>query len=131
MGAAGRTILEMNFAAIGSYVLTLSVVAAGLLLCTDYVLVRLTALVVGKPTVIAARLGRRALRSGRVSTKTSDLSGDGPRVKCKAKRSDAQESAEEGSDDEESEPSIKMRGKRGVEEDHDDEARRERCGRTR
>ncbi len=71
VGAAGRTILEMNFAAIGSYVLTLSVMAAGLLLCTDYVLVRLTALVVGKPTVIAARLGHRALRGGRAFLKSN------------------------------------------------------------
>ncbi len=39
LGLTGRTVLEMHFARIGSYIVTLSVLGAGLLLCTDYVLV--------------------------------------------------------------------------------------------
>jgi DNA segregation ATPase FtsK/SpoIIIE, S-DNA-T family len=118
VGAAGRTILEMNFAAIGSYVLTLSVIAAGLLLCTDYVLVRITALVVGKPTVAAAKLGHRALAGGRVALKKG---GDGPRVKNKAKRSDVDEPpANAAHDDDESRPEIKVHGKRGQEDAYED-----------
>ena len=38
LGAAGRTWLQMHFANAGAYILALSAVAAGLLLCTDYVL---------------------------------------------------------------------------------------------
>ncbi|MHB1036523.1 MAG: DNA translocase FtsK [Pirellulales bacterium] len=49
MGAAGRGVLEMNFAAAGSYIVTLSLIAGGLLLCTDYVLIHLTAWLVGAP----------------------------------------------------------------------------------
>ena len=61
VGAAGRTVLELNFAAAGSFVLTISVILAGLLLSTDYVLVRMSAWMIGKPTVAAARLGRKAV----------------------------------------------------------------------
>jgi len=41
LGAAGRTWLQMHFANAGAYILALSTFAAGLLLCTDYVLVQL------------------------------------------------------------------------------------------
>ena len=41
LGAAGRRALELHFATTGAVIVTLSVIAAGLLLCTDYVLVRL------------------------------------------------------------------------------------------
>ena len=40
-GAAGRAVLEMNFARPGAYILTISVTLAGLLLSTDYLLFRL------------------------------------------------------------------------------------------
>ncbi|MEE8450310.1 MAG: DNA translocase FtsK 4TM domain-containing protein, partial [Thermoguttaceae bacterium] len=49
LGAAGRGVLEMNFAIVGAYILTISLVLGGLLLSTDYVLIRLFAWVVGKP----------------------------------------------------------------------------------
>ncbi len=41
LGAAGRAYLEMHFARAGSYILTFSAIIAGLLLCTDYVLVQM------------------------------------------------------------------------------------------
>jgi S-DNA-T family DNA segregation ATPase FtsK/SpoIIIE len=41
LGAAGRAVLEMNFARPGAYILTISVTLAGLLLSTDYLLFRL------------------------------------------------------------------------------------------
>jgi len=59
LGAAGRGLLELNFATVGAYILTVSLILGGLLLCTDYVLVRLSALVVGKP---AKGLGRGVVR---------------------------------------------------------------------
>ena len=41
LGAAGLGLLETQFAAAGAFVLTSSVIFAGLLLCTDYVLLRM------------------------------------------------------------------------------------------
>ena len=50
LGAAGGGLLQMHFAAVGAYILTVSFILGGLLLCTDYVLVRALAWTVGKPT---------------------------------------------------------------------------------
>ncbi|MCE9545010.1 MAG: DNA translocase FtsK 4TM domain-containing protein [Planctomycetia bacterium] len=64
LGAAGRGLLEMNFAAAGAYILTLSLIAGGLLLSTDYLFVRLFAWCVHKPVTVAVRAGR-AVTAGR------------------------------------------------------------------
>ena len=40
LGAAGRGLLEAHFASVGAYILTLSVILCGLLLCTDYLLLQ-------------------------------------------------------------------------------------------
>ena len=61
LGAAGRGLLEMNFATIGAYILTISLVLGGLLLSTDYLLVRIAAFVVGKP---AKGIGQGMLQVG-------------------------------------------------------------------
>jgi len=55
LGAAGRGLLEMNFAAFGAYVLVVSMILGGLLLCTDYLLFHFFTWVIGKPTM---HLGR-------------------------------------------------------------------------
>ncbi len=49
LGAAGRGLMEMNFAAVGAYILALSLILGGLLLCTDYVLIRIFAWAIGRP----------------------------------------------------------------------------------
>ncbi len=49
LGAAARGVLEMHFAAAGSYILTISLLAGGLLLSTDYLLLRLSAWLVAGP----------------------------------------------------------------------------------
>ncbi len=41
LGAAGRGLLEMHFARAGAYILTISLLVGGLLLCTEYLLPRL------------------------------------------------------------------------------------------
>jgi len=61
LGAAGRGLLEQNFASVGAYILAVSLILGGLLLCTDYVLVRLLAWVVGKPT---SSFGRGVVHAG-------------------------------------------------------------------
>jgi S-DNA-T family DNA segregation ATPase FtsK/SpoIIIE len=58
LGAMGFTLVETNFAIAGSFILTLSVLLAGMLLCTDYLLIKLAA----KTTVVGGaglvKLGR-------------------------------------------------------------------------
>ncbi|HXT58113.1 MAG TPA: DNA translocase FtsK [Pirellulales bacterium] len=49
LGAAGRALLEMHFATAGAYILVLSLLAGGLLLSTDYLLVRLSTWLVAGP----------------------------------------------------------------------------------
>ncbi len=61
LGAAGRGLLEMNFANIGAYILTVSLILGGLLLSTDYLLVRIFTWLVGMPT---KNLGRGVLQVG-------------------------------------------------------------------
>ena len=61
MGAAGRGLLEMNFASVGAYILTVSLILGGVLLSTDYVLVRIFAWIVGEPT---KNIGRGMLHVG-------------------------------------------------------------------
>jgi len=61
LGAAGRGLLEMNFASVGAYILATSIVLGGLLLCTDYVLVRILAWTVGRPVT---GLGRGMIHVG-------------------------------------------------------------------
>jgi len=75
VGALGRAFLESHFAATGSLILTVSITGVGLLLCTDYVLLQISALLFGTPVrqvgrglakgagAIAKRRGATALRS--------------------------------------------------------------------
>lgn len=61
LGVAGRALLEMHFARLGSYIVTFSVLFGGLLLCTDYVLIRIAAWILHKPT---QTFGRGVLQVG-------------------------------------------------------------------
>jgi S-DNA-T family DNA segregation ATPase FtsK/SpoIIIE len=75
LGATGRGFMELNFASVGAYILTISFIVAGLMLATDYVLVHLLALVVGKP---AQGLGRSVAKVGsacaeKLAKKRTDL----------------------------------------------------------
>ena len=61
LGAIGKALLQTQFASLGAYILTVSMILGGLLLCTDYALVRLLAWTVGKPS---RSLGRGVLQVG-------------------------------------------------------------------
>jgi len=50
LGVTGRALLQTHFANVGSYILSLSLLLGGLLLSTDYALVRLLVWIVGKST---------------------------------------------------------------------------------
>ena len=122
LGAAGRGLLEMNFASVGAYILTVSLILGGLLLSTDYLLVRLFAWIVGKP---GWGLGRGMLHVGaayaqKIGSRRSDLDGygegdDALAVRI-AGRSTAADEDEEAIEDEDAEDSA---------EGDDDEQREE------
>jgi len=59
LGAAGRGVMEANFATVGAYIFTLSLIFGGLLLCTDYLLIRILTWTIGKP---AQGLGQGVMR---------------------------------------------------------------------
>ena len=79
LGAAGRGLLEMNFATVGAYILTVSLILGGLLLSTDYLLVHIIAFVVGRP---AQGIGQGMMQVGAAAAKRlrrrSDLDGYEP-----------------------------------------------------
>jgi S-DNA-T family DNA segregation ATPase FtsK/SpoIIIE len=70
LGAAGRGLLELNFATVGAYILTISLVLGGILLCTDYLLIKILAFlgifVIGKP---AQGIGQGMLHVGAAAAK--------------------------------------------------------------
>ena len=60
LGAMGHAVLESNFATAGAYILTFTVFLAGMLLCTDYLLLKfaaVTALVSGRSVMSLGHLG--------------------------------------------------------------------------
>jgi DNA segregation ATPase FtsK/SpoIIIE, S-DNA-T family len=75
LGVVGRGLLELQFARVGGYIVTACFILGGWLLCTDYVVLRILAWVVGKPT---RQLGRGVIQVGaayaqKLQRKRSDL----------------------------------------------------------
>ncbi len=101
LGAAGRGLLEANFASVGAYILVVSLILAGLFLSTDYLLVRVLTHAVAVP---AMGLGRGLVRVG--SAYADKLSGAGPgKPQKKRKRPEADE-AEDDEPEEEDESRV-------------------------
>ena len=74
LGAAGRGLLELNFAAAGACILTVSLIVGGLLMSTDYLLLQLAHWCVSKPLVAAMRAGHAAVRRrGGTAGATADV----------------------------------------------------------
>lgn len=150
LGASGRGWLETHFASVGSYVLTVSMILAGLLLCTDYILVRVAGWLFGPPMKGITAVGKRAisatnkLAGKRAAPLASDLEtarGEltaatntiEKKLKAGAKAAAAKLAAvddlDDDDDDEAESPfAIKIRGKKfgkgatSEESDDDDEA---------
>ncbi len=59
LGAAGRGLLELHFASVGAYIIASAVLLGGLLLCTDYLMLRVLNWTIAKPLV---GLGRAVLQ---------------------------------------------------------------------
>lgn len=114
LGATGKALLQTQFASLGTYILTVSMILGGLLLCTDYVLVRLLAWTLGKPT---RSLGRGMLQVGaayaqKLQRRRSDLDDvdadrRGEQVAVRLSGRAAAEPAEDRQDEEEEEEADK------------------------
>jgi S-DNA-T family DNA segregation ATPase FtsK/SpoIIIE len=107
LGAAGRGFLEIHFASAGAYLLTLSVLVGGLLLCTEYTLPRLLGLMLTAPTKTWKHLRLTVSRSAdpgkakrAVRTDLDDADDeDAPPIKIRGKSTAELRVADEGLDD--------------------------------
>jgi DNA segregation ATPase FtsK/SpoIIIE, S-DNA-T family len=123
LGVIGQTILKLHFALVGSYILCISLLLGGLLLATDYFLIRLFAWTIGKPT---QKLGHGVLQVGaayvqKINRRRSDLDGyDGaggasqPAVKMSGRSADDEAEAKETDEEAASEPEVKKAGEPAV-----------------
>ena len=105
LGVIGQTILKTHFALVGSYILCVSLLLGGLLLSTDYFLVRLFAWIVGRLT---HRLGRGVIQVGAAYAQ-----------KLNKRRSDLDDFEVMGRD---GQPAVRMSGHAADEQDDKDEA---------
>jgi S-DNA-T family DNA segregation ATPase FtsK/SpoIIIE len=104
IGAIGQTVLREYFFFGGGTIVALTCVVGGLLLCTDYALIRITLLVlavaldgvIGGRRLLSARLARRAPEQDGVET-SSD--GDVP-IRIRGRLIDADAEEEEAAEDE-------------------------------
>jgi S-DNA-T family DNA segregation ATPase FtsK/SpoIIIE len=106
LGAAGLALLEMNFAHTGAMILTVSLILAGLLLSTDYLLIRLGIWSVWLPLAAMLHIGRHVRRI--------DPKAPRPKPKLKPRPDDIDDLDE--AENEEGEPAVRIRGKRLTEE---------------
>ncbi|MBN2216080.1 MAG: DNA translocase FtsK, partial [Pirellulales bacterium] len=103
LGATGRAILERHFASVGAYILTLSVIFGGLLLATDYHLLRVLYWLAWRPIrMMLGTLPRRGKaangRAAATRRRQDDLTQDGPTVRIAGRDSmgvDAEKDDEE------------------------------------
>ncbi len=89
LGATGRALLEQHFASVGAYIMVGSLILGGLLMSTDYALLRLLAWMAGVPV---KGLGQAAARVGKAN------SGKGT-VQQARRRSDLELLSDEDGDD--------------------------------
>ena len=106
VGAAGLALLEMNFAHTGAMILTISLILAGLLLSTDYLLIRLSVWSVWLPLAGMLHIGRHVRRI--------DPKARRPKPKLMPRADDIDDLEE--AEDEEGEPAVRIRGKRLTED---------------
>ncbi len=106
LGAAGRGWLEMHFASAGAYILTISVLVGGLLLCTEYLLPRLFFGVLALPS--------RTLKQVKLAIAPS------PAAKSRRTKTDLDHVQIESEEPDET-VAVKIRGKRAAQEEGPEE----------
>jgi S-DNA-T family DNA segregation ATPase FtsK/SpoIIIE len=125
LGAAGRAVLEINFATAGAFILTVSLILAGTILCTDFHVIRFTALAAHLPIrfglAAAGQMTSGALLR-RTQTDLDDPSfsdGAEPAVVIRGKRLDGSAPEENDNSDVEqaSEPPVKSKAAKNVQAD--------------
>ncbi|MBN1854474.1 MAG: DNA translocase FtsK 4TM domain-containing protein, partial [Pirellulales bacterium] len=119
LGAVCEGILESNFATIGAYILTLSVLLAGLLLCTDYILVRFAAISLALSAKGLMRAGHMGQTAGRPPGKHAGCKEDPEEEDEDAY--DAEEEEDEEEDEEYEYEDEEEDGEEGVEEEDNHE----------
>jgi DNA segregation ATPase FtsK/SpoIIIE, S-DNA-T family len=92
LGALGKGLLQMHFATAGSLILAVSLVAGGLLLCTDYVLLRMVLTLVSFSLILLGKSLSWRLGSSKQREKASKRSN--------AREDDSLEDEEDLYDDE-------------------------------
>ena len=114
LGAAFKGLLEMNFASVGAYILVLSLILGGLLLSTDYVVLRAMLWIVA---LVARIFGRSA--ASVVQAYASQLTGKQTRVAA----DDEAIEAEEDEEDLEDAPPVRISCRQAevTDDDSDDE----------
>ena len=119
LGAAGRGLLEMHFATIGSLVLTMSVILAGLLLTTDYVLLRFTAEVLNHSSRGMSRVTQVLGPESASAGKSSKPPETGRKIRLVDEEDEEELEDEYEEEEEDEELAIKIGGQ--TEEDEEDE----------
>lgn len=118
LGATAQGLLKPHFAHVGAYVLAASLVAGGLLLCTDYVLFHLAAVVFGKPTV---GVGRGLVKAGKaIRERKATPAATTTKAKKAAPLEDELEEEEEEYE-EVDEPDVRIAGEEEEEEYEEEE----------
>ena len=118
LGAAGRGLMEMNFAAVGGYILAVSFILGGLLLCTDYVLIRTLTWLLVRP---AKELGRGVLFVGVAYAQALGSK----RADAEASRTDDEDQYEYEYEEEEEKVAVHIAGRAAGEETPDEEEEEE------
>ncbi len=118
LGAAAQGLLKPHFAHVGAYVLAASLVAGGLLLCTDYVLIHLAAVVLGKPTV---GVGRGLVKAGKAYRDRKATVGETATKTKKAAPLEDELEDEEEEYEEVDEPEVRIAGEEEEEEYEEEE----------
>jgi len=123
LGAAGRAVLEINFATAGAFILTASLILAGTILCTDYHIIRFTALAAHLPIRVglaaAGQMTGGALLR-RTQTDLDDVSfsdGAEPAVVIRGKRIDGSTAEEVAEHEAASEPPVKSKAAKNLQAD--------------
>ena len=103
LGTLVRGLLELRFALIGSVIIAMSLLVGGLLLCTDYMLIRFVRTVAAGLTTVAGKTsGLRRVRDGTRRHDTGEYDDE----------YDEEEIAEEEELDETAEPAVRIRGRK-------------------
>jgi S-DNA-T family DNA segregation ATPase FtsK/SpoIIIE len=107
LGTAGRGLLEMNFASVGAYILVASLIVGGLLLSTEYLLVRWFAWIFGVPL---RALGRGVLKTGNRNEKAAVKSN-------RRGQSTSERPGADVEDDEQENLTVRIAGRQAEEDD--------------